>query len=131
MHQLFSFIFLVFSCSVYAQKNIKIEESSSVSYMMEKFIEYGKSNENIKAWRIQIITTDDRREMERATSSFTSQYPTVSMDWKHVIPYYQVRVGAYENKTQMMPFLLELKKLYPGATPIYDNINKRTLINNN
>jgi hypothetical protein len=113
-----------------AQSNISIESSAFVSSMMERFIENGKRNETVRAWRIQIITTDDRREMESVRAKFTSMYPTISMEWKHEVPYYQVRVGAFESKIKMMPFLLELRKSFPAATPVQDNISKRTLLNN-
>jgi hypothetical protein len=114
----------------FAQSNISLKASYSVNTMMEKFVENGKANENIKAWRIQIVTTDDRRQMESAMSTFTSLYPGVNMDWKHVAPYYQVRVGYYENKNRLMPFLLDLKKTFPSATPVYDQVSKRALVSN-
>ncbi len=114
----------------FGQSNISLKASYSVNTMMEKFVENGKANENIKAWRIQIVTTDDRRQMESAMSNFTSLYPGVNMDWKHVAPYYQVRVGYYENKNRLMPFLLDLKKTFPSATPVYDQVSKRALVSN-
>lgn len=95
---------------------------------MEDFVEKGKSEETIKAWRIQIITTDDRRAMEQAMGTFSSLYPGVAMDWKHVAPYYQVRVGYYETKNKMMPFLLEVKRTFNSATPVFDQVNKTTLV---
>lgn len=113
-----------------SQNNVKIEASPSIEKMMEHFISTGKSNEMIKAWRIQIITTDDRREMETAKSTFSNMYPGMNIDWKHVIPYYQVRVGYFENKNKLMPFLLELKKTFPSATPVYDSVSKRALVSN-
>ncbi|MBK9733596.1 MAG: hypothetical protein IPO92_00980 [Saprospiraceae bacterium] len=122
------FIFLVGFRAI-GQKNVNLSASTSVNMMMEKFVTQGKSNETIKAWRIQIITTDDRREMEKAKSMFSSLYPNINVDWKHVAPYYQVRVGYYENKNKLMPFLLELKNTFPSATPVYDNVSKRTLVN--
>ena len=122
------FIFLI-GLKAIGQKNVNLTASTSVNMMMEKFVTQGKSNETIKAWRIQIITTDDRREMEKAKSMFSSLYPNINVDWKHVAPYYQVRVGYYENKNKLMPFLLELKNTCPSATPVYDNVSKRTLVN--
>ena len=118
------------SVSVGAQKNIIIESQPSVDKLMNRFISNGKATETIKAWRIQIITTDDRREMESAMSTFSVMYPDINMDWKHVVPYYQVRIGYFENKNKLMPFLLELKKTFPSATPVYDNVSKRSLVSN-
>lgn len=126
------FIFLIgLTIQINGQKkNIIIHTSPSVDKMMERFISNGKANETIKAWRIQIVTTDDRREMEAAKSNFSAMYPGMNIDWKHVAPYYQVRVGYFENKNKLMPFLLELKKTFPSATPVYDNVSKRALVSN-
>ncbi len=112
------------------QANVRVETSASVDRYMEKFVSNGKANETIKAWRIQIITTDDRREMENAKSTFTTMYPGMNVDWKHVPPYYQVRVGYFENKNKLMPFLLELKRTFQSATPVYDNVSKKALVSN-
>ena len=116
--------------SASGQDNVKVNTSSSVDRYLLQFVNEGKSRESIKAWRIQIITTDDRREMEAARSTFASMYPGMNMEWKHVAPYYQVRVGYFENKNKLMPFLLELKKTFPAATPVYDNVSKRALVSN-
>lgn len=123
------FIFFGLS-SAYCQHSITLNSSASVDNLMEAFVEKGKSEETIKAWRIQIITTDDRRAMEQAMGTFAALYPGVPMDWKHVAPYYQVRVGYYETKNKMMPFLLDVKKTFNSATPVYDQVNKSTLVRN-
>lgn len=117
-------------CVSLAQDNIKVNTSLSVDRFMQQFVNDGKASESIKAWRIQIITTDDRREMEAAKSTFSAMYPGMNLEWKHVAPYYQVRVGYFENKNKLMPFLLELKKTFPAATPVYDNVSKRALVSN-
>ena len=112
-----------------AQSQITVQAEPSVVNMMERFVAKGKAEENIKAWRIQIITTDNRREMEQARSIFLKMYPDTEMEWKHIAPYYQVRVGYFEKKQHLMAFLLELKKTFPAATPVYDNVSKRSLVN--
>ncbi|MFZ1702964.1 MAG: hypothetical protein WAT79_01385 [Saprospiraceae bacterium] len=124
------FIMFFVAETLQGQGKIVIQEPASVRTMMEQFVLNGKANETVKAWRIQIITTDDRREMESVRSRFINMYPSVSMDWKHVVPYYQIRVGAFEDKNKMMSFLLILKKHFPAATPVYDQISKRTLVYN-
>jgi len=125
-----SFFLFLLNSVVISQNNIKVNTSNSLDMFMQQFINNGKNNENIKAWRIQIITTDNRREMEQAKDKFKTMYPDISMDWKHISPYYQVRIGHYENKNKLMPFLLELKKTFPAATPIYDTVSKRSLVHN-
>lgn len=102
--------------------------TQTVEDMMTKFVNKNKSEGNVKGWRIQIITTDDRRKMESAKSKFSSMYPDVEVQWNHVSPYYRVRVGAYENKMQLMGFLLELKNDFPGVIPVIDYIKKTELV---
>lgn len=118
----------VWFATSYAQGDVAIRTSSSVEEMMTKFVSKNKSEQTIKGWRIQIITTDDRRKMEAAKSKFSNMYPQVEVQWNHVAPYYRVRVGAYENKIQLMGFLLELKKDFPGVIPVVDNIKKTDLV---
>ena len=130
IYLLLIFLVSITSLQLSGQSNVKVKNSVSVDRLMEKFVTTGKANETIKAWRIQIITTDDRREMETAKSNFTSMYPGMNVDWKHTAPYFQVRVGYFENKNKLMPFLLELKKTFPSATPVYDNVSKRALVSN-
>lgn len=113
---------------LFGQGKVVIKAPATVDQMMQDFVLHGKTNETIKAWRIQIITTDDRREMESVRAQFITLYPDIPVEWKHVVPYYQVRVGAFENKNKMMPFLLELKKIFPASTPVYDQIQKRSLV---
>lgn len=123
----FSLTLLLFSIiSIHGQ--VVVHASPDVEAMMEKFVENGYNNEDMRAWRIQIITTDDRRKMEEALAKFKSLYPVMEAQWSHIAPYYQVRVGLFDKKIKLMPFLLELKKHFPSATPVYDKVNKKSLL---
>jgi hypothetical protein len=66
--------------------------------------------------------------MEKARSDFSRIYPYMESSWNHVIPYYQVRVGAYEDKTTLMAFLVQLKQDFPTATPVVDMIDKTEFV---
>lgn len=114
--------------SVSAQGNVEVSTSPAIDQMMDKFTSENRRENTVKGWRIQIITTDDRRKMESARGKFAGMYPDVDVQWNHVAPYYRVRVGAYENKMQLMGFLLELKSYFPGVIPVMDSINKTELV---
>ena len=126
-------LFLV--CSLFCihlsgQGKVNVYTSATINKMMDEFTSKNKAEETIKGWRIQIITTNDRRKMEKAKSQFESIYPDVELKWNHVAPYYRVKVGAYETKMQLMGFLLELKEEFPGVIPVMDNIKKSDLVGN-
>jgi len=110
------------------QGQVTVNTSPAINQMMDKFTSTNKAEKSIKGWRIQIITTDNRRKMEAARGKFSGLYPDVDVQWNHVAPYYRVKVGAYENKMQLMGFLIKLKHDFPGVIPVMDNIKKSELV---
>lgn len=127
-----SIVILFFSCFtsivVCNAQQIKFNESPQTTATIKRYIEKNKSEPTIKGWRIQIISTDDRRKMEKTRTKFNQIYPDIHSSWKHVAPYYQLRAGAYADKNKMMAFLMELKEQFPTATPVVDDIEKSELL---
>ncbi len=119
--------FLGFTIDIEAQ-SVSFNESYEVSQLMSKYVNNNNSTTTIKGWRIQIISTNDRRAMESARGKFRSLYPGMETSWSHMAPYYQVRVGAYENKTKLMAFLTQIKRDFPLATPVVDEIEKTEFV---
>ncbi len=119
-------LFLLPLCT-YGQ-NVTVVEDPSIISMMQKFVSANQGEETIRGWRIQIITTDDRRQMEKARSKFLGMYPDIKLSWEHVSPYYKVQIGAYETRMSLQPFLLELKNDFRSAIPVMDNVKKSELI---
>jgi hypothetical protein len=107
-----------------------VNEEPEVAAMMNNFISKHKTNDAIRGWRIQIITTDNRRKMEAARSKFSTMYPETPIKWQHESPYYKVQIGAYEKKIDLQGFLLSLKEDFPTAIPVLDDIYKSELISN-
>lgn len=122
-------LLIISICSLSAQGKVVIHESPTVKSMFQNYIERQRAQTTIKGWRIQIISTDDRREMEASRSRFSALYPGIPTAWKHVSPYYHVRIGAYRSKNELMSFLSELKREFPAAIAVMDDINKYDLIN--
>lgn len=120
-------IILTASISIEAQ-NITVNEDPAITQMMNKYLMENRSSNLVKGWRIQIITTSDRRAMERARSKFASMYPVMRSEMEHVSPYYKIKVGAWEDKLALHAFLLELKRDFPSAIPVMDDIPKTELI---
>ncbi len=122
------FLLLLASQSGYSQGQVTFNVAPSIDQMMDQYITTNKSKDYINGWRIQIITTNDRRKMEHAKAKFQSYYPGIPIKWKHEEPYYRLRVGAYETKVELMGFLLELKKDFSGVIPVRDQIPKFEIV---
>jgi hypothetical protein len=125
-HILFFFLFIT-SCNLSGQK-VTLNEPVEISRLMNRYVQKNLQETEIRGWRIQIISTSDRREMEQTKNKFDQLYPEIESNWNHVVPYYQVRIGAYEDKTTLMAFLMEIKEEFPTATPVVDNIEKTELL---
>lgn len=118
----------VFVADVSTAQNIQVSEDAGVSAAMQRYMADSKANQNMKGYRIQIITTDDRRKMEAAQSKFKAMYPEIFLDWEHVVPYYKIKVAGFRSKLDLQPFLVELREHFPSAIPIVDDIHKRELL---
>ena len=127
MKQLLFFVFLVFSSATYAQ--VSVFEEPSVTRMMNAYIGQARSSTHVQGWRIQLVTTNDRRKMETVRGKFASLYPGIDISWKHVNPYYHVQIGAYRTKLELQNFLLRIKSDFPNAIPVRDKIRKVALLN--
>ena len=119
-------IFLMISMISFAQ--VDVIEDDQVKLMLTNYQSNERAESTIKGYRIQIITTPDRRKMESIRAKFTSMYPNVRMEWEHISPYYQVRVGAYQTKMELMDFMIQLKQDYKDAIPVVSYIEKVELI---
>jgi len=96
--------------------------------MMSIYKNHNQQESHIQAWRIQIITTDDRRKMENARAKFSGLYPLIKTSWKHVSPWYHLKAGAYKTKLELQGFLIQIKRDFPGAIPIMDKVAKTELL---
>ena len=122
-----SLIIVVFM-TLPAVAQINITEEATVSRLMDTYVMYNRSSDYVQGWKIQLVTTNDRRKMEATRSKFGSYYPNIVPAWKHVAPYYSVQVGAFRTKLELQGFLLQLKKDFPNAIPIRAKIRKSELL---
>ena len=107
---------------------VSLVEEVAVSKMMTQYKSTNFKTPMIRAWRIQIITTNDRKTMESALEDFEELYPDINYKWEHNSPYYQVRIGAFERKADLEGFMVKLKEDFPAAIPVQDDIEKKEII---
>ena len=112
---------IITTTTVAAAQNIQIKEDPLIAQMMSKFIEANKAQQTVEGWRIEILATTNRQEMESAMQTFKYRYPDLSVNWFHDSPYFKLSVGAFASKIEATRMLHILKKDYPGAYRILDN----------
>jgi len=119
-------LFLFFGIQLVAQ--VSVSEEPEISNLMREYVQNNRQETIVRAWRIQILTTNDRRKMETGIKKFEALYPEVDYTWEHNPPYYQVRIGAYELKEDLEATLLELKRDFPSALPVQAEMKKTQLL---
>lgn len=126
MKKIFFLITLFSGFGLSAQ--VTINEEPGISEVMQKYVTENRQNQTVRAWRIQILTTNDRREMEVGIKKFELLYPDVQYSWEHNPPYYQVRIGAYELREDLEATLLMLKNDFPSSLPVQAEMEKTDLL---
>ncbi len=110
-------------------QEIQLNVDPAIEQLVKVWVAQNKVNPRIEGWRVQIMSTTDRQQVEDGKSRFLTLYPTVVADWVHEKPYYKLRVGAFRTRQEALSFLAELKDTYPGAYPAKDpNIHPRDFL---
>ncbi|MCB9353397.1 MAG: SPOR domain-containing protein [Lewinellaceae bacterium] len=123
-------LLLLFGCYAAGARaqEVQLNEDPRVSQMFRAWTNDMRSNPHIEGWRVQIMATTDRQQVEDARNRFRIAHPEVPAEWTQEKPYYKLRVGAFRNKLDAMAFITTLEN-YPGAYPAKDaNIHPRDFL---
>lgn len=99
-----------------------LQEDPGITRMMSEFIAYNKSHQEIRGWRVQILVTTDRRQMENARANFRARYPDYELIFTHENPFYHLKTGAFMTQGHARPFLRTLQRHFPSAFIVADEI---------
>lgn len=117
----FALILLIGTTAAATAQNISVKEEPLISQMLERFSQLNRSVSTINGWRVQILATPDRQQLESARQVFQYKYPNIDVDWVHTNPWYKLYVGAFANKLDAMRLQYLLKRDYPNAYLVRDN----------
>ena len=122
---LLCFVFQVFFASA---QEVQLNEDPKISSLFKAWVNNNRATPQISGWRVQIMASTDRVQVETGRERFRQEYPDVPADWTLEKPYYKLRVGAYRTKQEALAFISELTG-WPGAYPAKDsNIHPRDFI---
>lgn len=131
-----AFTFLLFMCCFVAgqmvlAQNSTIVKSASVEQMLNIYAAKNKSQETVRAWKIQVGAFNDRREMEREKSRFENIFPYHRLEWIYDNPYYILKMkdAAFKEKIEALSLLHRIKRRHPSAILILDDVNRKSIFN--
>jgi hypothetical protein len=103
-------------------------ETPEVTSLMERWKVHNLGNKEMKGWRIQILATIDRRQMESARHKFENLYPDYPVHTAHNDPYFLLKTGAFLTLQKAQAFLKKLQRDYPSAITVTDMIKGDELL---
>lgn len=118
---------ILFIC-LHVTGNSQIIEPTPVNDLMERWKIYNQDNSEVRGWRIQILATVDRRQMESAQRSFERKYPDYPTHVANNQPYFHLKTGAFLTTQKAQAFLKKLQHEYPAAIIVTDLIKTEELL---
>ena len=109
-----------FFCLHLAAQEIQINEEPAISDLFSTWVENNRAKPRISGWRVQIMATTDRMQVESGRERFRQEYPEIPAAWLLEKPYYKLRVGAFRTRQEAMAFIAALEG-WQGAYPARDN----------
>ena len=95
-------------------------EDPQITSLMDRWIDYNREHQEIRGWRIQIMASIDRRQMETARRNFERKYPEYPVVFIHNEPYFHLKVGAFMTVQKAQAFMRKMQEDYPQAITVSD-----------
>lgn len=106
----------------------QVTEDPQITALMSRWKDYNLEHQEVRGWRIQILASVDRRQMETIKRNFEKKYPEYDVVFVHNEPYYHLKVGAFLSIQKAQAFLRKMQKDYPQAIPVTDNLKIEELL---
>lgn len=105
-----------------------LTEEPAITQMRESFIDFNKRHQKVKGWRVQILVTTDRRQMENTQRDFKRNFPDYELRFSHENPFYHLKTGAFRTQDAARPFLKQMQEQYPNAFLVTDDIEMQEVL---
>lgn len=106
----------------------QLVEDPQITSMMNRWKTYNAEHQEVRGYRIQIMASVDRRQIESTRRTFENRYPEYPIVFLHNEPYFHLKVGAFLTMQKAQAFLKKMQHDYPQAIPVTDNLKVEELL---
>ncbi len=111
------------------QSHSQILEQATVTDLMERWKLYNVgNNKEVRGFRVQILATTDRRQMETVQREYERRYPDYPVHFAHNEPYWYLKTGAFLTSQKAQAFMKKMAKEYPASLIVMDMIKGEELL---
>jgi len=121
-------LFFVFQNELAAQDTsayINIHQDITISKIAAKHIQINENYPWIDGYRVQLYSisgVSSRDKANRFKAEFLIKNPNAIVYIVYQAPYYKVRIGDFRTKINALSYLQNIKKNYPSAFVVNDQI---------
>jgi hypothetical protein len=119
---------LLCSLALSAQTQYIVTPDEDVNRLLNRFSEINETTDKVDGWRVQILATTDRRQLESAEADFKDTYPSIPVDWVHNSPYYKLRAGAFFTRREADRLRQQLSRDIEGVYLVQDEVEESELL---
>lgn len=106
----------------------QIIEQERITDLMERWKTHNMSNKEVRGYRVQILATTDRRQMESVQRAFERNYPDYPIHAAHNEPYWYLKTGAFITNQKAQAFMKQMAKEYPASLIVTDMLKGEELL---
>jgi hypothetical protein len=130
MKRILAILLLLFAGLTLGAQEVQLNEDPAVAQLTRAWTNQNRVNPRIQGWRVQLMSSTDRQQVEEARNRFRNLFPDIPAEWIHEKPYYKLRVGAFRTRMEALAFIsTTIEDIYTGAYPARDaNINPRDFL---
>lgn len=111
---------LFFVYQTTSAQEVQLNETPEVAELYKTWTNQNRSMPHIEGWRVQIMASTDRTQIEAGRVRFRTAYPEVPAEMIHEKPYYKLKVGAFKSRLEALAFITNLSE-FAGAYPAKDS----------
>ena len=106
----------------------QLVETPAITELMEKWKLYNAEHQEVNGWRIQILATVDRRQMENVMRKYEDKFPDYPIHTTHNEPYYHLKTGAFTSMGKAQAFMRQLQDEYPSSILVRDHFKMEEVL---
>ena len=106
----------------------QIIEQAHVTDLMDRWKLHNMGTKEVRGFRVQILATTDRRQMETVQREFERKYPDYPVHFAHNDPYWYLKTGAFVTNQKAQAFMKQMSKEYPSSIIVTDMIKGEELL---
>lgn len=99
---------------------INVNVDPQIDRLSEQYRSLNSESEFFEGFRVQIISSDDRRKVDNTKYSFGREYPQYKLISRFSNPYYKLQIGAFATKLEAERIRHIIRDDYPRAYVIKD-----------